>query len=311
MFTLAAFAFPLPYVIESPGVTENTLGSFHGKDVIAITGHRTYPTDGIQPHDGVREQFDYQPKLAEVFKAWVDPHEAVLPRLGLSAEPAVKQSERVDTGRCSDAVRRDRGRAPAGGLPGVRADGRKGDQGRSRDHQARLSDGILAVGGRRTTNAQAVINAISPLRPGTRTTLTIRARLPRADGHAGDRGQPAVTDQVRGRGGDIGDSFNPPFKVAIKLGQQIGGPSAGLMFWLAIYDKLTPGALTELLRLIAGTGTIDQRGRVGPIGGIQQKITGARNFAAGRRSSWCLRRTARKPCTPRTPIRSSSSRSRR
>ncbi len=51
------------------------------------------------------------------------------------------------------------------------------------------------------------------------------------------------------------------------------------MFTLGIYDTLTPGSLTDG-RTIAGTGTIDATGTVGPIGGIQQKIVGARDAGA-------------------------------
>ncbi|MGW7498806.1 S16 family serine protease [Streptomyces luteogriseus] len=53
------------------------------------------------------------------------------------------------------------------------------------------------------------------------------------------------------------------------------GPSAGLMFALGIYDKLTPGSLTGG-KFVAGTGTIDDAGKVGPIGGIEMKTVGAR-----------------------------------
>ena len=59
----------------------------------------------------------------------------------------------------------------------------------------------------------------------------------------------------------------------------VGGPSAGLMFSLAVYDKLTPGALTGGAN-IAGTGTIDSVGTVGKIGGIQQKLVGAKRGGA-------------------------------
>jgi Lon-like protease len=57
------------------------------------------------------------------------------------------------------------------------------------------------------------------------------------------------------------------------------GPSAGLMFALAVYDTLTPGALTQG-DTIAGTGTIAEDGSVGPIGGIQQKIVAAHDAGA-------------------------------
>jgi PDZ domain-containing protein len=73
-------------------------------------------------------------------------------------------------------------------------------------------------------------------------------------------------------------SPQPPFKVEIAV-EDVGGPSAGLMFALGIYDRLTPGDLTGG-RIIAGTGTIDDEGLVGPIGGIQQKLLGAREHGA-------------------------------
>jgi PDZ domain-containing protein len=64
-----------------------------------------------------------------------------------------------------------------------------------------------------------------------------------------------------------------PFTITIPI-EGIGGPSAGLMMALGIIDKLSPEDLTGG-RIIAGTGTIDEKGAVGPIGGVPQKIIGA------------------------------------
>jgi PDZ domain-containing protein len=69
-----------------------------------------------------------------------------------------------------------------------------------------------------------------------------------------------------------------PFNVRIRVGD-IGGPSAGLMFALGIVDKLTPGNLTGG-KFVAGTGEISADGTVGAIGGIQQKMIGARQAGA-------------------------------
>jgi PDZ domain-containing protein len=68
--------------------------------------------------------------------------------------------------------------------------------------------------------------------------------------------------------------FTFPFDVEISL-EKVGGPSAGLMFSLGIIDTVTPGDLTGG-KHIAGTGTISPDGLVGPIGGIEQKLQGAR-----------------------------------
>ncbi|TPX01011.1 ATP-dependent serine peptidase containing a PDZ domain protein, partial [Schumannella luteola] len=75
-----------------------------------------------------------------------------------------------------------------------------------------------------------------------------------------------------------GEDYAFPFDVTINL-QDVGGPSAGMMFALGIYDTLTPGALTGGAH-IAGTGTIDAAGDVGAIGGIRQKMYGARDAGA-------------------------------
>ena len=73
--------------------------------------------------------------------------------------------------------------------------------------------------------------------------------------------------------------FDFPIKITNNVGQQVGGPSAGAMFALAIYDRLTPGSLTGG-RVVAGTGEIAPDGTVGPIGGIRQKIAGAADDGA-------------------------------
>ena len=72
--------------------------------------------------------------------------------------------------------------------------------------------------------------------------------------------------------------FTFPFDVTISL-DKVGGPSAGMMFALGIIDTVTPGDLTGG-KHIAGTGTITPDGAVGPIGGIAQKMHGARSGGA-------------------------------
>ena len=59
----------------------------------------------------------------------------------------------------------------------------------------------------------------------------------------------------------------------------VGGPSAGMIFSLAVIDKLSPGQLNHG-KFVAGTGTIAESGEVGPIGGITHKIRGSRDEGA-------------------------------
>jgi PDZ domain-containing protein len=87
-------------------------------------------------------------------------------------------------------------------------------------------------------------------------------------------GTPLLGVQMR----DIGYRFDPGVEVDFETGK-IGGPSAGLMMTLALYDKLSPDDLTGGRR-IAGTGTIACDGGVGPIGGVEQKVAGAEREGA-------------------------------
>jgi Lon-like protease len=88
---------------------------------------------------------------------------------------------------------------------------------------------------------------------------------------------PEATSQGAYFGVYVTEAYTFPFPVKVQL-QDVGGPSAGMMFALGLIDKLTPGELNGG-KHVAGTGTITADGTVGAIGGIRQKMYGAR--AAG------------------------------
>ena len=88
----------------------------------------------------------------------------------------------------------------------------------------------------------------------------------------GPEGTPRI-----GIGVELGYRYDAEVSFGVREG--IGGPSAGLVFALGIYDQVTPGDLVAG-RDIAGTGTIDVDGAVGPIGGIREKIHGAEKAGA-------------------------------
>jgi PDZ domain-containing protein len=138
----------------------------------------------------------------------------------------------------------------------------------------KAGDRIDTIDGQPVANTEAVRTAIGKHKPGEKVRL----------GLVRD-GKPvtveAATKENQGRttiGVFLGLTFDFPYKVTIDAGD-VGGPSAGTMFALGLYDTLTPGALTGGQK-IAGTGTIDYTGAVGPIGGIRQKLVGARDGGA-------------------------------
>jgi PDZ domain-containing protein len=128
------------------------------------------------------------------------------------------------------------------------------------------------------SNANALITAIRARHPGDSVALRI------------DRAGAVQSVNVRtfkGTGGKtmigVGIAVAPTYRgISVTIGidpDVIGGPSAGTALALGIIDKLTPGGLTGG-RTIAGTGTISRTGKIGPIGGIQQKIAAARKVHA-------------------------------
>jgi PDZ domain-containing protein len=108
------------------------------------------------------------------------------------------------------------------------------------------------------------------LRDGNQMELTVPLMQPAAPGDP-----PRIGITIESAGTDI----KLPFPVRIVPDKIAGGPSAGLMFTLTVYNAVTAEDLT-MGRLIAGTGTINLDGTVGPIGGVQQKVAAAEGAGA-------------------------------
>jgi PDZ domain-containing protein len=139
-------------------------------------------------------------------------------------------------------------------------------------------DEIVSVNGREATSAERVARVIGASEPGDEVVFELR--------RAGKSVEATVTSEAA-------DDDPEKARVGITLGESVqgeditvtyglkdvGGPSAGLMFSLGIIDELTRQSLTDG-KAIAGTGTIDAEGLVGPIGGVQQKVVGAKRDGA-------------------------------
>jgi len=152
-------------------------------------------------------------------------------------------------------------------------------------------DVIKAVDGTEVTQPSDVAKLVTRHKPGEDVVFTI---VPAKDQAAAEKQHRTATttedvtlttarshDSGAERavvGISAGTDHTFPFNIDIKLAD-VGGPSAGLMFALGIYDKLTPGSLTGG-KFVAGTGTIDDDGKVGPIGGVEMKTIGARSQGA-------------------------------
>ena len=142
----------------------------------------------------------------------------------------------------------------------------------------REDDRILRVDGRAVHSIAEIQQAIGRHRPGERVVLRVRRGRAEQDVTVGTRASddPPARPQV---GVVLREDFqNLPVSVTIDT-ENIGGPSAGLIFAISIVDKLTPEDLTAGRR-IAGTGEISVDGAVGRIGGIAEKLVAARRQGA-------------------------------
>jgi PDZ domain-containing protein len=148
-------------------------------------------------------------------------------------------------------------------IPGLPADG-----------TLKTGDEILSVNGAKVPGVQSLRRALAKNGADAPATLGIS--------RAGASKTVEVTPTKKNGsvilGIGAGMDYTFPIKVKIQL-DNVGGPSAGQMFALGIIDKLTPGELNGGQR-VAGTGTIDNEGNIGPIGGIQQKLFGAQSAGA-------------------------------
>jgi PDZ domain-containing protein len=280
--TVVLGLLPAPYVIERPGPVFDTLGEVRvegqQQPMIEISGTPTFPTEGelnmlTVSIDGSP---DAPPSWIEIAAAWfqssraVVPVEAVYPK-GQTQEQADQESAAEMANSQQEAV--------AAALEAL-----------GTAYQVTVdsvipespADGVLETGDQLLTANGAPIDGITALRTAIGENGTDQA-MPLTVLRDGIELSVSLTpvpvsqnDPTPIIGIQAGYVF--PFDVTIQL-DNVGGPSAGTMFALGIYDKLTDGALTGGIDF-AGTGTIRADGTVGPIGGIRQKMYGARNAGA-------------------------------
>ncbi len=274
---------PVPFVELSPGPTFNTIGEVDGKPLIEISGTPTFPTAGNLDMTTVNERGgpDHGVYLGRVLIGWADPHVRILPREAFYPDD-IDQSDVVaqnvrdfnDSESDSTAAALTYLKRPydtivvvASVITGAPADGHlePGDQ-------------ILQIDSTPVTVPGDVAKAMGGVKPGQTVTVKVRREQDQTL-------EEKVTTVASPRdpakafmGISVGTDFRAPFQLDFSLGG-VGGPSAGMMLSLGIIDKLTPGELNGG-KFVAGTGTITPDGTVGPIGGIEQKLVGARRAGA-------------------------------
>jgi Lon-like protease len=274
---------PSPYVIEQPGPVYDTLG-VAGPDgdkvpLIRIPDEQTYPTDGELNllTVSVLGKPGETPSWLEVLGAWIDrtrsavPVEAIFPP-GVSDTDRNAQNEAAMVDSQQDAI--------AAALVELGYDFPRdvtvADILEDSPAEGSLADGDVIA----EVNGEAV-HSVDELRAAVRKN---GADVPASLEVVRDGAQQTIPITPVERDGSVvlgvgvGMHYEFPIDVELQL-DDVGGPSAGMMFALGIVDKLTPGAMTGG-EIIAGTGTIDSAGAVGAIGGIRQKLWGAEEAGA-------------------------------
>jgi PDZ domain-containing protein len=273
---VAAAVLPVPYVILSPGPTLNTLGQAPGgQPLIDIKGHLVSHTAGHL--NMVTVDFEGGPgdevNIFTALRAWLDPHNAVVPQqevfgTGQSAQQVLKQDvqEMAGSQQIATAAALTYLKIPFKTLIQVAST----EAGMPAASVLKAGDVIADVNGTPIDSLSALSAQIRGQPSGTPLKLTVIRK---------GKTIPLIIKSIQSQGhAEIGvvvvDQYKFPFNVTINVGN-IGGPSAGMMFALGMIDKLGSVNLTGG-RFIAGTGEITQGGAVQPIGGIQQKMAGAR-----------------------------------
>lgn len=275
----AAVLLPSPYVIESPGPTFNTIGEIDGQPLIEVEGRESFPPSGkldlttVFVSGGPNGQVN----VLDTFRAWANPHEDVLPEQlvypeGTTSSDLEEQNAVAMTSSQESAIAAALSHENIEFTEELSVAGFAGDSA----SEGKLQEGDVL----RTINGEEIENI-----------RTIRSALAAAGGDAavlsilrdGSPVEVSVTPRQSAEGDYqlgvlLASRFDFPFEVTIQL-DNVGGPSAGSMFALGLIDTLSDGDLTGG-RHFAGTGTIDSAGVVGPIGGIAQKLVGARSAGA-------------------------------
>ena len=276
VFGLLLGVVTVPFVALGPGPTFDTLGEYDGKPVVAIEGTPVKPTSGhlnmttVSQRDGL--------SLGQALVLWGSGSQQLVPRDLVF--PPEKSREDIEKSQNAD-FQNSEDNAEYAALSFLKFDRavtveKVTDPGPSVG-KLQAGDAVDKVDGIPVPDIATFTKLLKATKPDQEITLDFRRK----------NAPPGTATVKLGRNDDrdygylgIGvlDAPWAPFTIDFNLAN-IGGPSAGLMFSLAVIDKLTTGDLNGA-KFVAGTGTITGDGKVGPIGGITHKMSTAAEAGA-------------------------------
>ena len=276
VFALLLAWVRVPFVSLGPGPTFNTLGEVDGKQVVAIDGTPVKPTSGnlnmttVSQRDGLT--------LGQALALWLSGREQLLPRD--LVYPPEKSREDIEKSNSEDFQNSEDNAAYAAlnylkFAPAVTVE-KVNDPGPALGKLQR-GDAVDAVNGTKVADVAAFTTLLKATKPGDEIVVDFRRK----------NAQPGTARITLGRNDDrdhgflgiaVRDAPWAPFTIDFNLAN-IGGPSAGMVFSLAVVDKLTTGDLNGA-KFVAGTGSISGDGEIGPVGGVMHKIIAAQEAGA-------------------------------
>jgi PDZ domain-containing protein len=268
---------PVPFITWAPGATYDLLGKVNDSDAISISGAQVYPTSGQMRMTTISVTApDSNLTLPEVLISYFMPDRVVLPRVavyrpGTSANEVNREESVLMTQSQSSAVvaALRANNIPVTELPMVYSVQNAG----AAAGILQPGDLISAVDGTPVATPSDVVKAVKDRHVGQKVLFSIiRDRMPLQRSVTTTASTTTPDTPAVGIDINIGYSYDP--KVSFAVDPNVGGSSAGLMFSLAIYDRLTPGDLVAG-EVVAGTGSMSASGTVGPIGGVAEKLAAA------------------------------------
>ena len=247
-------------------------------------GAQTYPSEGSIHLTTARVNNPSGSTTVEILKGLFDSDQHVVPRD--SIYPPGQSDEQTEGTQAAQMTQSESDAATAAlyelGMPSVDdgvfinevlSDGPS-------DGKLKAGDVITGIDGTPISTIDGMGKLMDALKPGDEVEVQVRREG--AEDSFELRTRKAEKDGKAELGITVSQSRRPPIEIRIDA-EDIGGPSAGLIFALSIYDRLIPEDLTGGL-IIAGTGTIENKpgesGKVGEVGSVDLKVKGAEMIGA-------------------------------
>lgn len=269
---------PFPYVREEAGQTFDSLGKYGDTDLLSIQNtvdYPTYKTDGKLIVLTVASWGGPYGRLTwlDAMRTLIDDSVHILPSSFLypestSSEDIANEGQQMFASSESNAI------AAAMSFLGIKTEYSllvaQIDKGKPADGFLKPGDILKEFNGEEVTSFETILSSMKDVKPGAKIDVTVLRGTElltfNFETYENDEGRAVI-------GINVYSEVDPPMDIDVHL-KDVGGPSAGLNFTLTIIEKLTSRDYTKG-RTIAVTGEISPEGKVGPIGGLPQKIRGA------------------------------------